>query len=137
MWAWENTSQANWLLFGALGVLLVLPVFRSLLSGSGRRDPKRAFDFDERRVGFSRAGNRCEMSNLLGMRCHRSAQHADHWLPWSKGGRSSMANLVAACAKHNLAKSNRWPTWWQTTWIALRCRGYFPAGYALRPGEKY
>lgn len=137
VWAWENTEQANWLLVTIAVVVMLAPVLLGVVSRSGRRDPNRMFSSDERKVGFARAENRCEMDNWLMMRCHRRAEHGDHWYPWSKGGATSMANFVAGCAKHNLAKSNTWPTLWQTARVAARRRRYFPRGYTARPGERF
>lgn len=99
------------------------------------RDPVRWFDSDQRRSGFARAQGRCEMEILPGIRCRRSAEHGDHWLPHARGGATSMGNFVAACSTHNLAKSARIPTRGQTARIAWRRRRYFPAGLDRRPGE--
>ncbi len=37
----------------------------------------------------------------------RTMMHIDHYWPWSKGGANLIENLVPACARCNLAKSNR------------------------------
>lgn len=95
-------------------------------SGSTGTDPTRMFTATQRSTGFRRAGMQCEMSNWWLGRCTRTASHADHFYPHSKGGATSMQNLVAACAPHNLSKSARMPSRLDGALIRWRRRSYFP-----------
>ncbi len=113
-------------------VLLLVRTFRRV-----ERDPRRAFTSAQRREGNQRAGERCEFDRFLFFRCKGPAQHGDHWYPWSKGGATELGNYVAACAKHNLAKSAKTPTLWQTRRLEHRRRNYFPEGVPTAAGQKY
>ena len=137
-WARTHSQQGAWIVLVAGGWVIVGPVLRDAFAGGfSLKDPVRAFTDRDRLVGFARAEQRCEMDGWFWMRCPSTAEHGDHWYPHSKGGRTSLANFVAACEKCNLAKSSRWPTWGQTQRIAFRRRAYFPPGFRVRPGEKY
>ncbi|WP_375000097.1 HNH endonuclease [Aeromicrobium sp. CTD01-1L150] len=116
--------------------IVALLVFVTSFSGreSPSRDPQRLFTVDQRRIGFDRAEGRCEFTRFGLFRCRRPAEHADHWHPWSRGGASDMANLVAACSGHNLRKSDAAPTRWQTALLEWRRRSYFPVGTQRTPG---
>lgn len=120
----------------AAAVIVALLVFVTAFSGRGSpsRDSQRLFTVDQRRLGFDRAEGRCEFTRFGLLRCRRPAEHADHWRPWSRGGASDMANLVAACSGHNLRKSDTVPTRWQTALLEWRRRSYFPAGTQRAPG---
>ena len=104
-----------------------------------KRDPVRAFDANQRRAAKLWCGNRCEFDApvLFWCRCSKPAEHADHFIPWSSGGATSMRNLVMACAGHNLSKSAKIPSRFQAARIARRRRKYFPASMPLMPGERY
>ncbi|MDR2896217.1 MAG: HNH endonuclease [Propionibacteriaceae bacterium] len=95
------------------------------------------FPVDVRRWGEQECGAQCERSNLLlgWVRCTGRAEHADHWIPWSRGGATTVHNLVMSCAAHNLHKSNRSPSVWETWWITRRRRTYWVAPF--KPGERY
>lgn len=122
----------------ALILRLLIGVARSRLAAVAPRDPRRAYTGEERQAGFRRAGHRCEFDAWLGLaRCRRSAEHADHWWPHSRGGATTMANLVAGCARHNVAKGAALPTAAQTRRIARRRRRYFLPGDRAVPGERY
>lgn len=102
------------------------------------QDPRRDFTKAERRTGFERAGNRCEMSGPLGFgRCRRPAQHGDHHYPWSRGGATNLSNFVAACAPCNLSKSNKIPTRSATRGITRRRKRYFPQHTPTDTGSRY
>ena len=45
--------------------------------------------------------------------CGSKSDHIDHVLPISRGGRHSVGNLVAACAKCNLSKSDKFIVEWK------------------------
>ncbi|MEK6311914.1 MAG: HNH endonuclease signature motif containing protein, partial [Curtobacterium sp.] len=75
------------------------------------RDPDREFKPSTRAAVFDAARRRCEFDcPVPWVRCPRRAEHADHFFPWTSGGASSMANCVAACARHNLSKGARMPS---------------------------
>lgn len=101
------------------------------------KDPQRMYTTAQRQAGFARAEGRCEMEDFFFLRCERTAEHGDHWFPWSKGGATDMANFVAGCAKCNIAKSDRTPTFFETQRLAFRRRKYFPAALEPTPGNRY
>lgn len=120
----------------AVVVVLVIAFATVMRAGGGPTDQVRMFSAAQRRDGFSRAGNRCEYDGFLPwLRCTSAAEHADHFFPWSRGGATSMSNQVAACARHNLAKSDHMPSRMMQSRIARRRRRYFPAGVDLAVGQ--
>lgn len=123
---------------GALVALWLVWKVASLVPRTVHKDPKRLFSSEQRRIGFTRAGRRCEMDGLLVFtRCRRAAEHGDHWIPHSKGGMTNMENFVAACAICNLAKSNRTPSRLETFRLESRRQRYFPDSVpVLTPGAK-
>ncbi|TDP89537.1 hypothetical protein EDF62_3268 [Leucobacter luti] len=126
-------SVPTWAL-ASIAVALLILVVRALPK-TARKDPKRAFDSAQRNVGFTRAGHQCEFSTPWFTRCTRTAQHADHWFPHTRGGATSMQNLVAACAPHNLSKGGRQPSALAGFLIAARRRKYFPETLDRKAGE--
>lgn len=100
-------------------------------------DPSRLFSAIQKNEGFSRAGGRCEMDGVFFMRCKAKAHHGDHHYPWSRGGSTSMANFVAACARHNTSKGAKIPTAWATMRMEARRRKYFPQGVNVKAGERF
>lgn len=112
-------------LFAVGGALLIALVWLATRGGGERmRDPKRAFDANQRRLGFERCEHRCEFGLLW--RCRAAAHHGDHFLPWSKGGATSMRNFVGACGWHNVTKAARMPSGLQRLAIEVRRKRYFP-----------
>ncbi len=109
-------SGQHWLaLIVVAGTVVACLIIRHLirrLAASGPRDPVRLFTQEDKRWGRHKCGQQCEMSNpvLFWTRCDQPAEHADHWWPWSQGGATTRANMVMACAAHNLAKTDRWPS---------------------------
>lgn len=124
-----------------LVALVVVPILIGRLSALVPRkvtkDPQRMYTTAQRHQGFQRSENRCEMEDFFYFRCKRPAEHGDHWLPWSKGGATDMANFVSGCAKCNIAKSNKVPTFWETQRLAYRRRSYFPPTIEPTPGHLY
>jgi 5-methylcytosine-specific restriction endonuclease McrA len=111
--------------------LVVLTVVAAVIRARDlkRRDPVRRFSRQQRREGLARAGGQCEMESGLRRRCPRSAEHGDHFYPWSKGGSTSLQNFVAACARCNRTKGARVPSPGQQARIERRRRGdVAPAG---------
>lgn len=100
-------------------------------------DSTRLFSADQKEIGYSRAGWRCEYERpgILHLRCKESATHADHYFAYSRGGRTSLRNFVAACGAHNLEKGSSMQSRSQRKRMARRRKRYFPAGMELIPGE--
>ena len=121
-----------------LGLWLLVPAVRHRLAVAYPRDPRRAYNNEERQAGFRRAGHRCEFDIWMGLaRCKSPPSTATTGWPHSRGGATTMPNLVAGCAWHNTSKGATMPTAAQTHRIARRRRGYFPAGEPTAPGERY
>ncbi len=110
-------------------ILLLIIVSQAKRHQKRPQDPQRVFTNSQRQDGFARAGGRCEFPSWLPwLRCRRTASHADHYLPWSRGGASSMQNFVAACPQCNLRKGARLPSRFARHQIERRRRRYFPPG---------
>lgn len=126
------------LLLLAVALVVALSAGRAVRNSAPEQlDPQRMFNADQRRIGAARAGNRCEMDGVFPWtRCKRTGTHGDHHFPWSKGGATSMANFVWACARCNTSKGAKVPTHFQTSRIARRRRKYFPAAIPTRPGQR-
>jgi predicted RNA-binding Zn-ribbon protein involved in translation (DUF1610 family) len=59
-----------------------------------------------RRQVFERDGGRCRYCDTpLDLRSF----HCDHALPWSRGGTTTLDNLVSSCSACNMAKRDRTP----------------------------
>lgn len=99
-------------------------------------DPRRFFSQSDRAAGFARAGGRCEMNGFLGLRCRSGAEHGDHHYPHSRGGATTLDNFVAACAHHNLAKSDKVPSKMATRRMERRRQRYFPEGAPVSVGSR-
>lgn len=124
----------------AAGTVVAVAVLASVPNlmmgrGTGQQDPRRIFCAADRKAAFDRAGNRCEYEGWLGLRCRRPAHHADHFYPWTRGGATSIRNLVAACTACNLHKSSHMPTPGAKRRLERRRRRYFPAGVDVAAGE--
>ena len=68
------------------------------------KDTKRAFDSDERLIIWIKASETCQSCSS---KIRLEEMHADHILPFSKGGMTSLANAQCLCGPCNLAKSDR------------------------------
>lgn len=122
----------------AAGVIVLVVVSRTIARNRPvQTDPSRLFSAVQRNEGFNRAGGRCEMDGLLFTRCKAKAHHGDHHYPWSRGGSTSMANFVAACARHNTSKGAKIPSTWATMRMEVRRRKYFPQGINVKAGERF
>ena len=63
-------------------------------------DPKRGYDGMDKRALYVKTDGKCAYcSEPL-----KRGFHGDHVLPWSKGGRTTIANGFASCAPCNLSK---------------------------------
>lgn len=126
---------------GIIALVVTVPFLighaASLIPRTVVKDPQRMFTTDQRRAGFARSENRCEMEDFFFFRCKRPAEHGDHWFPHSKGGSTAMDNFVSGCARCNIAKSARVPTFWETQRLVYRRRRYFPPALDPTPGGRY
>jgi len=87
------------------------------------RDPARVFNAAQKRYLMAQAGGRCEHRPLLWFRCFRNTRlQADHIMPWSRGGRTTLENGQMLCASHNRRKTNRIPSPLYRVRIHLRRR---------------
>jgi len=86
-----------------------------------RRDIKRVYSSKEKQLASKLCNNRCEGTRVFG-RCNYRGKNlqGDHWYPYSRGGATTVKNLVMLCPKCNQSKSNKIPSRFQT--IALRLR---------------
>jgi hypothetical protein len=78
------------------------------------RDPVRLFSEDDRMTIWKRAEGFCENCGVpthYESRCPfggcAADYQADHVVPWSKGGRTLLANGACLCQRCNAAKSDR------------------------------
>lgn len=88
---------------------------------NSRRDAKRVFTNKQKSQVSKACNDRCEGTGLF-FRCrYRGTDlHGDHWFPHSKGGATSMTNLVMLCPACNRRKSDHIPSRLQT--VALNRR---------------
>lgn len=130
-------AQRPWSITAASALLVLWLISRRAPRLWRPRDTRRWFDSYERSRGRARAGGRCEYSarRACWRRCADPAQEADHFLPWARGGATSMDNLVAACRAHNQAKGGRMPSWLTAWLIFRRRRSYFPSSERRWPGS--
>ena len=68
----------------------------------------RQFSENERRTMYERQGGICPMCQAEGKdKCWQIEEmHADHILPWSRGGHTTLDNGQMLCRDHNLTKSD-------------------------------
>lgn len=78
-------------------------VYEYLLTGEERCLSIRAFDEDMRAEAYERQGGVCP---YCGKRYELSEMHADHIVPWSKGGTTTADNCQMLCRDCNLRKSD-------------------------------
>ncbi|GAB6857959.1 HNH endonuclease [Microbacterium xylanilyticum] len=93
------------------------------------------FPAADRRVAFERARGQCEYDRWLLWRCTRTAAHADHFFPWTRGGATNLRNCLAACARCNTSKGAKVPGRMQRLRIQARRRRYFPRGVPVELGD--
>lgn len=124
---------------GAIIVVVLLAAVRAGSAAAQRahtaRDARRMFTAQERAAGFARANNQCEFARWVIFRCTRTASHGDHFIPWSQGGATSMANFVAACPTCNTTKGAHMPRRIDRVLMASRRRSYFPVSVPRAAGE--
>lgn len=126
-------------LLGFAAVLVVLVAVIRLVRAHRpiTQDPQRMYTPEQRKEGFSYAGGQCEYTGFLLTRCRKPAEHADHLYPWSKGGATSLANMVAACSHCNLSKGAKILPPWRVRLLVRRRKRYYPAGVKTAVGQMY
>ena len=71
------------------------------------KDDQRIFTHDQRLAIYRRDGGKCRvMIHCNGEKCEWDHWEADHIVPWSKGGRTTVENGQVACARCNSAKND-------------------------------
>lgn len=125
-------SHSPWLgvVFAVVVLTGVVRFVRSIIHSGHPKDAVRRFSQAERRVIFTRAGNRCEHHFPIFGRCRTTTGlEADHVHPHSQGGWTSVSNAQALCRRHNREKSARVPWNRQLNNLAKRRASYFPPNY--------
>lgn len=126
-----NTAQplidlvAGHLPFIAVVIVMVALIALARRSRPAQTDQRRAFTPAQRAETKRRSQDRCEHS-AFGFRCRRPGAHADHIIPWSKGGATELSNCQWLCQMHNLRKSNYMPSALYVRRLVTRRRRYFP-----------
>lgn len=80
--------------------------FLASLTNLEAKDSTRQFTQEERFVIWYKADQHCENPECK-KRIELHEMHADHVVPWSAGGKTTLANAQALCMQCNLKKSNR------------------------------
>jgi hypothetical protein len=84
--------------------ILIMDFFSSFTEMAAiELDPKRAFDNDEKIQLYARDG-KCKS---CGKKVGEFDWHADHIVPWIRGGRTTLENGQVLCVKCNLKKKDR------------------------------
>lgn len=78
-------------------------VYEYLLTGSEKSLSIRTFTDRDKRQAYERQKGVCP---LCGKHYEFKEMHADHDIPWSKGGKTVPENCVMLCTKDNIRKSN-------------------------------
>ena len=84
----------------------------------------RSFTAMQRIELFSQSGGHCKSCNAP---ITLTDFHADHVIPWSKGGKTTLANGQALCRTCNLTKSNT---------MTIPYQMHLPAGWSLRAWQE-
>ncbi len=103
-----------------------------------RRDPKRVYTRGEKDKAMRRCNKRCEGIHVFARCEYRGSDlQGDHWFPHSRGGKTSIQNLVMLCPSCNRAKSDKIPTRLQTYAIKMRRKSGvdYKDGVPLKVGE--
>lgn len=71
------------------------------------KDDQRMFTHEQRLAIYRRDGGLCQLKiKCKGEKCEWENWQADHKLPWSKGGKTTVENGLLACPACNTAKGN-------------------------------
>lgn len=85
--------------------ILLLDYNEEFKDSSIALDPKRIFDDNTKIQIYSKGGGVCQNPNC-GKKISEDSWHADHILPWIKGGKTDLSNGQALCIKCNLSKKD-------------------------------
>ena len=78
-------------------------IYEYLLSGNEKFLNIRAFSDNQKREAYERQKGICPMCEE---HYELNEMHADHILPWSKGGKTTSNNCQMLCRDDNLKKGN-------------------------------
>lgn len=84
----------------------------------------RQFGSSQRMVIYLRSDGRCQQCQAA---IQLSTFHADHIVPWSKGGPTTLSNAQALCPSCNLAKSST---------MSVPYSNHLPPGWELRKWQE-
>ena len=71
------------------------------------KDDQRIFAHEQRLAIYRRDGGRCQLKiKCKGEKCEWDNWQADHKLPWSKGGKTTVENGIVSCPACNAAKGS-------------------------------
>lgn len=77
------------------------------LPGIEQRDDQRMFTHEQRLAIYRRDNGNCQLKiRCDGIHCDWDNWHADHIVPWSQGGKTTVENGQVACPDCNLSKGN-------------------------------
>ena len=80
-------------------------ILRNVLSGIfPPKDSQRLYHRGQKRVLYAKSGKKCPR---CGKPLTMKEMQADHIVPWSKGGRTTLSNAAPLCSKCNARKGNR------------------------------
>lgn len=78
-------------------------IYRYILTGEERWLSLRAFTENQKREAYEQQNGIC---SLCGKYFKLEEMHADHIVPWSKGGKTVIENCQMLCTQDNIKKSN-------------------------------
>lgn len=84
-------------------------IYTYVLTGEEKHLNIRAFPDGMKRQIYERQNGICPMCAAEGKNKHWAIEemHADHKIPWSKGGHTTLENGQMLCREHNLAKGSK------------------------------
>lgn len=107
----DTTAELIRSAFFVIGTWWLISSVVSWLRRFAPRDPQRRYSPAQRRQLLIRSGYRCEHHYFHFLRCReRHLLEADHVIPWSRGGRTTLENGQMLCRRHNRRKTNRYPS---------------------------
>lgn len=115
---WAGVTASPWTI--ALGIVCVLVLLmravQAIAYPRSGRDPVRRYTRADKAIILARAGHRCEHHGWLTGRCRETQRlEADHVIPWSRSGRTTVENGQALCRRHNRSKAATIPFGWRTS----------------------
>lgn len=85
-------------------------IYKYIIDGNGANLQIRQFDEVTARIVYEKQKHKCPYCLQEGNSKEYAFKemHADHIMPWSKGGKTLENNCQMLCRRHNLEKGNRW-----------------------------